>query len=166
MKKSLFLALLLALSSCWAPSPEELANKDKVVNSMIEALKKQHPDSPGLNAEELSQMREGQTPLTLVDVRSPTEREVSTLPGAQTSADFSSDQLVVVYDTFGYRAIDWIEKQKTQGLKNALFLEGGVIAWAHAGGEFVDGEGLPTKKVHVLNEAWAMLPDGYEAISE
>ena len=143
---------------------------------MIEALKKQHPDVPGLNAQELSQMLKAkESSVVVVDVRSSAEREVSTVNGAiskdeyenrQKQAEDVSDQLIVAYDTFGYRAIKWIEQQKKIGLKNVLFLEGGVIAWAHAKGQFIDDKGRPTSKVHVLNKAWALLPDSYEAISD
>lgn len=173
--KNLVIALsFLILSGCWAPSPENTSNKKEVVESMVAALLKQHPDSAGLNARELSQMLDDDSsPVILVDVRTPVEREVSTLPGAVSKETFHQRQedrdespLVVAYDTFGYRAIEWIENQKKDGLKNALYLEGGVIAWAHASGAFVNSKNQGTQKVHVLNEAWALLPDDYEAISE
>lgn len=171
MKNLILILSLLVVSSCWAPSPENASNKKEVVEAMVAALIKQHPETPGLNARELTQMLEDQSSVTLVDVRTPVEREVSTLPGAHSKESFQQlknpgDQLIVVYDTFGYRAVEWIKNQNKKGLKNALYLEGGVIAWAHAGGSFVDPENQTTQKVHVLNEAWALLPDNYEAISE
>lgn len=172
MKNLILTLCLLAVSGCWAPSPENASNKQEVVETMVAALIKQHPETPGLNAQELAQMlTDDESYVILVDVRTPFEREVSTLPGAHSKESFQQlknpgDQLVVVYDTFGYRAIEWLKSQKNKGPKNVLYLEGGVIAWAHANGNFVDPENQTTQKVHVLNEAWALLPDNYEAISE
>jgi rhodanese-related sulfurtransferase len=170
--RTIFLTLfLLILSGCWAPSPDKAKNKAQVVESMIEALGKQHPETPGLNAQELLAMLDEKSSLILVDVRTPHELKVSKIPGAHSKESYGqlttqSNQIIVVYDTFGYRAIEWIQKQKEEGVKNLLYLQGGVIAWAHANGSFVDQDNKITPKVHVLNEAWALLPDNYEAISE
>lgn len=171
MKNSFFIFFLFVLSSCWAPSPENTPNKQEVVESMVQALHKQHPDTPGIRAQELSQMLKDSSTITLIDVRTPMEIEVSTLPNALSKESFQqlknqTNQLIVAYDTFGYRAIEWVKAQKNSGPNNLLYLEGGVIAWAHANGNFIDPDGQKTQKVHVLNEAWALLPESYEAISE
>jgi len=41
-----------------------------------------------------------------------------------------------------------------------------VLAWAHHGGDFVDITNQKTKRVHVFSEAWDMLPNGFEAITQ
>ena len=108
------------------------------------------------------------TPVVLVDCRAPHERAVSTLPGAITPDQLDADPQryagaeLVVYCTIGYRSSRLTGELRERGFA-AANLRGGVLAWAHAGGKFVDARGGPTARVHVYGEPWDLLPAGYES---
>ena len=104
----------------------------------------------------------------LVDVRSPAERAVSTLPGAMTPEEFE-DQLddlgdctVVAYCTVGARSSTYARRMGRKGVL-VLNLEGSLLAWTHAGGELTDGSS-PTKRLHVFGPRWNLAADGYEGV--
>lgn len=132
---------------------------------MANTLEKQHPDTPFVKPEDLN------SDDVLVDVRNSNERLISILPNAISKDDFLAkfnefkEQRIIAYDTIGQRSIPWVNELKQQGLK-AFSLRGGVLAWAHHGGDFVDITNQKTKRVHVFSEAWDMLPNGFEAITQ
>jgi hypothetical protein len=68
--------------------------------------------------------------------------------------------LIVVYCTIGVRSGRYTKKLIRKGF-DAHNLAGGVLAWAHSGGEFVDLKGNRTDTVHVYGEEWDLLPPGY-----
>jgi hypothetical protein len=39
-----------------------------------------------------------------------------------------------------------------------------LLAWSHAGGPLVDGEGRPTKRLHVFGARWDLAAEGYEPV--
>lgn len=127
---------------------------------MAATLAKQYPGVPSVTSDQLAGA-------LLVDVRSAPERLISTLPGAIASENFDYQQMqdkrVVAFDTLGQRSIEWISEQRAKGV-DAYYLKGGILAHAHAGGDFVNPAGKATKRVHIYSEAWNMLPDGYEAV--
>ena len=108
-----------------------------------------------------------------VDVRSAAERAVSGLNGAVTTEAFAAawaadpeacaGRRVVAYCTIGRRSGRWAAQQRERGV-NAANLSGGVLAWAHAGGGFVDPAGRATRRVHVYGRAWDLLPAGYVGV--
>ncbi len=101
----------------------------------------------------------------LVDVRGPHERRVSMLPGAITREDFERNSaryrswLVVPYCTIGVRSGHYTRTLRTQGFE-ARNLAGSALAWAHAGLSF-EADGKVTRRVHVYDPAWNLLPHGY-----
>ncbi len=103
--------------------------------------------------------------------RSSAERNISTIKNAISLDDYNADpklyldKQLVAFDTMGQRSIQWVSKKRAQGL-DAYNLHGGILAWAHDGGSFVDQQGHDTKVVHVYSKAWDMLPEGFEAITE
>ena len=107
-------------------------------------------------------------PAVLVDVREPHERRVSMLPGAITKQDFERNSaryrswVVVPYCTIGLRSGIYTRDLRGQGFE-VRNLAGSALAWAHAGLPF-ETEGTATRRVHVYNADWNLLPRGYEPV--
>ncbi|MCP9861018.1 rhodanese-like domain-containing protein [Cyanobium sp. Cruz-8H5] len=107
-------------------------------------------------------------PAVLVDVREPHEQRVSMLPGAITKQDFERNSaryrswVVVPYCTIGLRSGIYTRELRVQGFE-VRNLAGSALAWAHAGLLF-ETEGKATRRVHVFNADWNLLPRGYEPV--
>lgn len=104
--------------------------------------------------------------VTLIDVRTEAEQKISMLPGAITQKEFEkspesfrSNQLIA-YCTIGYRSGKFAEKFQKYKIKN---LKGGVLAWSHAKGNFIQN-GKITKKVHTYSKDWNFLNSNYQAV--
>ena len=157
------LGFLILLSSCL--KPHEVENRSHLVTSMANTLDKQFPGVPSLSRSTLTKHSQ------LIDLRSSAERNISTIKNAISLDDYNADpklyldKQLVAFDTMGQRSIQWVSKKRAQGL-DAYNLHGGILAWAHDGGSFVDQQGHDTKVVHVYSKAWDMLPEGFEAITE
>jgi len=104
----------------------------------------------------------------LVDVREPHERRVSMLPGAITKEEFERNRaryrswVVVPYCTIGLRSGIYTRDLRRQGFE-VRNLAGSALAWAHAGLPF-EARGEATRRVHVFNADWNLLPRGYEPV--
>lgn len=107
-------------------------------------------------------------PAVLVDVREPHEQRVSMLPGAITKQDFERHSaryrswLVVPYCTIGLRSGLYTRELRGRGFE-VRNLAGSALAWAHAGLPF-ETKGKATRRVHVFNADWNLLPRGYEPV--
>jgi len=144
------------------------------VHTLYNDYSSTHPDIPDITVEEYLSLREERTVL-LVDDRTSTERSVSMIPGAMSVEEFEAvwkdyrgtpiviSNPVVVYCTIGVRSGRYTKKLIRRGFV-AYNLAGGVLAWAHAGGEFVDPRGNRTDTVHVYGEDWNLLPPGYTPV--
>lgn len=160
MKTQLFLyiSLFFTLTSCF--SPESYKNKAEIIESMSTSIEKSNDDIEHLKASEITKE------MILVDVRSEEETTVSMIKGAITQAQFLAEKdqysgkKIVAYCTIGSRATKFAKKMNAQNIPVAN-LKGGVLAWAHHSGLFVK-DGIEVKKVHVLSEAWNLLPDGFQ----
>lgn len=103
-----------------------------------------------------------------VDVRAKKEQEVSMLPGAVTEEEFLKqperyrDKVVIGYCTISYRSGKLAESLASRGI-TMLNLEGGLLAWVHAGGKVFDRDG-ETRRVHVYGRKWNLAPKDYEAV--
>ncbi len=112
--------------------------------------------------------RPKERPAVLVDVREPHERRVSMLPGAITKEEFERNSfryrswVVVPYCTIGVRSGIYTKTLRDQGFE-AQNLAGSALAWAHAGLPF-EAAGKATRRVHVFNAGWNLLPRGYEPV--
>lgn len=162
MRILLFITLL-GLTSCLKPA--ERQNRAQIVESMAKTLDKQYPGVPSMT--KATRLKH----TILVDIRSDKEQNVSRIKSAISQREYEEnltkyrDKIPLAYDTLGQRSILWVSEKRAQGIE-AYNLHGGILAWAHAGGEFENPNGDPTKKVHVYAEAWDMLPDGFEAITQ
>ncbi len=117
-------------------------------------------------AEAMELLRAGRA--VFVDVREEKEQKVSMLPGAVTEQEFLQhperyrDKVVIGYCTISYRSGVLAEKLKARGM-TMLNLEGGMLAWLHAGGKIYDRAG-ETRRMHVYGRKWNLAPRDVEAI--
>lgn len=106
------------------------------------AFKIDNPNEPAkvqpLTAQELKQKLERHEQLTLVDVRTPGEREIATIEGSRllTSEVFeelrelSRDEPLVFYCHHGIRSRQAAEQFLREGFKQVYNLSGGIDAWS------------------------------------
>jgi rhodanese-related sulfurtransferase len=103
-----------------------------------------------------------------IDVRTPEEQMVSMLPGAVTEKDLVNTPSIlqgktaVAYCTIGYRSGLYAADMKREGIR-VLNAQGGILAWVLCGGK-VYHAGKETRRVHVYEEEWNHLPDGYDPV--
>ena len=167
MNMAFALLILVALAACSGPPGPDDGDRRRIAE-LYGGYRKQFPDVPGISPEELAE-RLDDPELVVVDVREAGEREVSTLPGALSAEEFlqRGDELtgrrVVTYCTVGYRSGLFAEELRAKGWDVAN-LEGSILGWTHAGGELVDPEGRPTRRVHVYARRWNLAAEGYEPV--
>ena len=139
----------------------------RALDGMVSQVRRRFPDVETISATALRE-RLPAADTVLVDVRSPAERAVSTLPGAITPDEFESrrdelgDCTVVAYCTVGARSSTYARRMGRKGVP-VLNLEGSLLAWTHAGGELAEGSS-PTRKLHVFGPRWNLAADGYEGV--
>ena len=157
---------LFLLSGC--PEGDSSGSNIERIDTLYRRSKLKFPETPDLSAEELIERRKTER-VILVDSREKAERDVSKIPGAISAQDFEStiemyaDATVIAYCTIGDRSGHYAKELRKRGI-DAYNLKGGVLAWAHAGGTFVDGHGNETNRVHVYGTKWNLLPGGYRAV--
>ncbi len=141
--------------------------KRRALDEMIAQVGRRYPDVPTIGAAALRE-RLPANDTVLVDVRSPAERAVSTLPGALAPEEFEErldelgDCTVVAYCTVGARSSRYARRMGGRGVA-VLNLEGSLLAWTHAGGPLTDGSS-PTNRLHVFGPKWNLAADGYEGV--
>jgi len=120
-----------------------------------------------LTIEELDRLRENEL-VVLIDVRNPSEQQVSMIPGAITAAEFDADPgahagaTLVTYCTIGHRS--GLYAQKLQAAGHTVFnLKGAILAWTHAGRELASNSG-PTRRVHVAGPKWSLEAGDYDPV--
>ena len=147
--------------------PVSQDDKRRALDGMISQVSRRYPDVNTISATALRERLPGGDTV-LVDVRSPAERAVSTLPGAITPEEFEEqldeigDCTVVAYCTVGARSSAYARRMGRRGVP-VLNLEGRLLAWTHAGGDLASGSG-ETRKVHVFGPKWNLAADGYEGV--
>jgi rhodanese-related sulfurtransferase len=109
------------------------------------------------------------TPL-FIDCRPDEERSVATIAGSIPLDKFDGLTVadgteVIIFCTAGYRSGVAVKQLQTQRpALRARNLEGGILAWVHAGGDVVDSEGQPTTRVHVYGSTWNLLPHTHTGV--
>ena len=162
-------ASVLPVATACAQSRDSEVGRRAVMSRMVEAIKDDYPDVATIAAAALRDALPSGD-IVLVDVRTEEERGVSILPGAISAKVFESrlseltgdGRTVVAYCTIGARSSAYVREMGKRGV-DMLNLEGSVLAWTHAGGEFQAG-GSPTKRLHVYGRRWNLAADGYETI--
>ena len=153
---------------CQNPGDLPDAEKRARIDELYESYQSDFPKAPEITTEALVQKLAATEPPVLVDVRGDEEREVSTLPGAISQAEFEADperfagREVVTYCTIGYRSGRYTEELVEKGWK-AWNLRGSILSWAHDVGTLVR-DGRPTRRLHVYGRTWNLAPEGYEAV--
>jgi rhodanese-related sulfurtransferase len=99
----------------------------------------------------------------IVDVREPDEFAVSHIPGAinvpsgtadtDLLAAVSSDGLVILYCSIGFRSSSVARRLKSAGRTNVYNYAGSIFAWANAGQTLQSNKSTATK-VHPYNSNW------------
>ncbi len=147
----------------------ELTNADKreIVYKLYGSYKKQFSsinDTSPLEAMRLMKTAN----VIFVDVRKPTEMNVSMLPNSITREEFLKypseyqDVEVIAYCTIGYRSGVFAREMANHGIE-INNLSGGLLAWVLEGGKVFDTHG-ETKRIHVYDQKWNFLPNGYEMV--
>lgn len=164
----LLAACLLALSAACSQPPADDAGRKARVEALFAAARKDFPAAPELAPERAVDLwRQGR--LLPIDVRTPAERAVSTLPGAVTEEAFLADpalaagKVAVAYCTIGYRSGLFVQNLGP-GRPPVANLAGGILGWLHAGGTLTDPAGQPTTRVHVYGKAWDLAPLAYTPV--
>jgi rhodanese-related sulfurtransferase len=167
-----FLATVAALSSVTMLGslfrPQRHRDTHAVVQSQAADLRQRFPDIPAVTPIDLREWLESQaSKIILIDVRSSHEQAVSMIPQARPLSEIALDDLdrssiLVPYCTIGYRSARVARELRREW--SAVFnLDGGLLAWCHAGLPVQDRVGA-TRKVHVYGIDWNLLPPGYEAV--
>ena len=150
-------------------SREDATRRVRLFELYREAQAKHLPGAPAIDVEEFQTRLASDEPVVL-DVRGRRERRVSILPGAvdldafEQMRDSLGDRPVIVYCTIGHRSGEATQRLRAEGVE-AFNLAGGILAWAHAGGEVLDGRsGEPTRRVHVYGRRWSLLPEGWRPV--
>ena len=164
------LALLSSLTACTASVDAVSTEADRraALRAMIADNRDAFPDVPTLDAAAVERHLRDQSAI-LVDAREPEERAVSTIPGSLAAEEFERQaselrgRKVITYCTVGHRSAEYTRWLLEDGW-DAVNFAGSILAWTHAGGELVDPEGNPTRRVHVYGERWNLAADGYETV--
>lgn len=129
-------------------------------------LARHHPDVPTIDPAELHAWLVDTTrePPLLLDVRSPDEQAVSTLPGAhcvrgvedaQRIARVNLTPTIVVYCAVGVRSARVAAALARDG-RRVFNLDEAIFGWANRGYPLVCG-GMPAARVHPYDSKWAVL---------
>jgi len=176
----LLLAVLLAVLAALAwramlPDYGNLSDAQRAarVLAMYRDYAREFPGVEDISATDaLTAFREGRA--VFIDVREPGERAVSTIPGALTPGDYQAalaadparfaGKIAVAYCTISYRSGVLGEEWRTGGGPAVRNLEGGLLAWLHAGGPLAAPDGSATDAVHVFGSTWDLAPRGIKTI--
>ena len=129
-------------------------------------LARRYPDVPAVSADALHAWMNDPTrePPLLLDIRSPGEQDVSTLPGAhcvRSAADArrairaSLPRTIVAYCAVGVRSARLVRTLRREG-HAAFNLAESIFGWANRGYPLVV-RGAPTDRVHPFDAKWAAL---------
>ena len=143
------------------------SKKYEKVLTLYMSHKKKFPDVQEVSPREAMELA-NTGKVVFIDIRNANEQSVSRLPGAITIDRFLQDLaayqnfIKIGYATIGLRSgiIAQELHQKEVPLYN---LQGGLLAWVHAGGKVYNKE-AETHRIHVYDRKWDLVPDGYDAV--
>lgn len=143
------------------------AEKKKRVQELYRGYKRDFSKVEDITPEEAIRLhREGKA--LFIDVREKREQAVSMIPGAIPEEQFLKSyqgfdgKILIGYCTISYRSGKLAERLAHRGIR-IFNLQGGLLAWVHAGGQIVDQRG-ETRRIHVYGPKWNLAPAGYEAV--
>jgi len=162
-------AAIAMLSGCLDVSPLTDAERQEQIARMYATYHVDFADVPGIAADDLAERLEHPDAPLLVDVRPEVERAVSTIPGTMSREAFEADRErfrdrdIVAYCTVGARSGWYASSLREEGW-SVRNLEGGLLAWTHAGGALTDASGDETRRIHVYGKRWNLAAKGYEPV--
>ena len=133
------------------------------MNFVISFLRRQFPDSPGIQTNELDDKIQSNQNVFLVDCRRPDEYSVSRIPNAtnihfkcsdedlkSALEDLNENVTIVNYCSLGYRSGVMTKRILDLGLDNVskkrvYNLEGSIFKWAQEERPLIDNKGQTTK---------------------
>ena len=133
------------------------------MNFVISFLRRQFPDSPGIQTNELNDKIQNNQNVFLVDCRRPDEYSVSRIPNATNIhfkcsdedlktalEDLDENVTIVNYCSLGYRSGVMTKRILDLGLDNVskervYNLEGSIFKWAQEERPLIDNKGQTTK---------------------
>ena len=133
------------------------------MNFVISFLRRQFPDSPGIQTNELNDKIQNNQNVFLVDCRRPDEYSVSRIPNAtnihfkcsdedlkSALEDLDENVTIVNYCSLGYRSGVMTKRILDLGLDNVskervYNLEGSIFKWAQEERPLIDNKGQTTK---------------------
>ena len=133
------------------------------MNFVISFLRRQFPDSPGIQTNELDDKIQNNQNVFLVDCRRPDEYSVSRIPNAtnihfkcsdedlkSALEDLNENVTIVNYCSLGYRSGVMTKRILDLGLDNVskervYNLEGSIFKWAQEERPLIDNKGQTTK---------------------
>ena len=159
--------VLLVPQAVFCDAEMTAEEKKNTVYKMYEEYKKEFLSVADMTPQKAMRlMEEGR--VLFVDVRKPAEMKVSKLPYSVTKEVFIKNpakfkhKTIVSYCTISYRSGKFAMDMEKKGIR-VYNLKGGVLAWVLEGGKVFDANGQ-TNRVHVYDEKWNYLPEGYEAV--
>lgn len=129
-----------------------------------------YADVPVIGVDELARWlaNAARRPPTLVDIRTPAEQAVSTLPGARCvtseaegralATRFPRDTSIVAYCAVGVRSARLARALQHDGCTRVFNLDGSIFAWASRGLPLVCGDAR-AHRVHPFDATWGRLLD-------
>lgn len=159
---------LLFLTSCI--DTEGIKNQKQVIKSMASALEKKYPSVKSVDCQYLAKrMLRRDNRLVIVDARNIYQYEVSHIMRAIPLSRLHENHQalegkeVVIYSTIGTRATKAIiELAKSNQQTEFKNLFGGILDWLQCGEKIYQMD-QEVKKVRFENDAWNIIPKGYEA---
>jgi rhodanese-related sulfurtransferase len=150
-------------------SSDELTDavKRQKVESLYNAYHAKFPEVLDVSPQQAMNLIADQKSV-FIDIRKPYEQQVSMLPGAITEKEFMDNfksyqnHVKIAYCTVGYRSGKFVQKLQKEGIP-VYNLQGGILAWVHAGGKVYDQNG-ESQRIHVYDSEWNLLPARYEAV--
>jgi len=71
----------------------------------------------------------------------------------------AKDTKIIVYCSIGYRSELIANRLKAAGYSNVFNLYGSIFEWCNRGYPIVDGNEMPTQKLHTYNRKWSAYVD-------
>jgi rhodanese-related sulfurtransferase len=165
----LFAALFIWGSFVPSSHAEEASSREQVLEMYAKYKQNDFSEIPDFAAAEAMSLADSLA-FVILDVREPKEREVSILAGSVDRKTYDEHRQewkgrpVLVYCTIGYRSGLATKKLREEGVE-AYNIIGGMLGWAHAGGEVLDGKTLePTRRIHIYGSRWNLLPPGWQGV--
>jgi len=169
LNRFIFYLIVFLSFLCLALTPNSFADGEDFAERWKETLnlvRDRFPNARQLSTQQLSQWLEDGRNVVLLDTREAEEFEVSHLKNAHLATSVpdalkvlekaSSDSIVVLYCSVGYRSSKIAERLERRGIPNVYNLEGSLFQWANEQRPIYSGA-KRTDTVHPFDNEWGQL---------